>query len=387
MSSPSEPAVQPAEKKFPTPVPGPAERRADIEAKQAQVAALLAEVECEALILLEPESFAWITSGTAPRNVLDPMQAPAMYVSPDVRSVLASNLDSQRLFDEELDGLGFQLKEWHWSWGREQLLAYMCRGRRFACDVGRADCKLVADQLHRLRMTISDYDLTNYQRLGLLLSHALEATCRTLKPKEPEQEVAGHFAHRLMKHGPEPVSVEVTADDRLRLYRRPTYTPAVVNKHCVITATARMAGLYATASRAVCFGEPDPNFRKEHDAACKVTTSYISSSWPDAIPSALLQAGRRVFQINGYENEWRLSPAGFITGRTAIEQFMTPQMQENLRAGWAITWRANIGAACSCDTVVVTSKGPVVVTAAGNWPKKRIKIGAAYHDRPDILQR
>lgn len=387
MSSPPEPAVQSSEKKPATPVPAPDRRRADVEAKQAQVAALLAETECEALILLEPENFSWITAGGSLHTVLDASQVPGVYVSPEIRSVLASNLDSQRLFDEELDGLGFMLKEWTWNWGREQLIGYMCRGRRFGCDLGRPDCKFIGEQVHKLRLVVSDYELALYQRLGQMLSHALEATCRTCQPKQPEQEIAGHFAHRLMKHGPDLVSVEVTADDRLRLHRRPAFSPAVVTRHCVITATAQMFGLHATASRAVCFGEPDPNFRREHDAACKVTTSYISSTWPDAIPSALLQAGRRVCQINGYEHEWRLTPPGFLTGRTPVEQYLTPQMQENLRAGWPITWRANVGAASSCDTFVVTAKGPLMLTAPGNWPKKRIKIGAAFHDRPDILQR
>src|ERR1700685_209262 len=102
MSSPSEPVVQPTAKLSAQGIPpalAPEKRRADIDAKQAQIAALLAEVECEAVMRLEPENFAWISSGGTPRNVLDPAQLPAIYVSPDVRSVFASNLDSQRLFD------------------------------------------------------------------------------------------------------------------------------------------------------------------------------------------------------------------------------------------------------------------------------------------------
>src|SRR5262249_24798311 len=152
------------------------------------------------------------------------------------------------------------------------------------------------------------------------------------------------------------------ADDRLRTYRRSAYTPMPVTRHCIITATAQMAGLYATATRPVCFGNPDPEFRKEHDAACKITSSYISSSFPEGIPSAILQAGRRVFQVNLYEHEWRFSNAGYVTGRSAIEQLLTPQSNETLQSGWSITWRASVGAACSCDTFVVSAKGPVMIT-------------------------
>jgi Xaa-Pro aminopeptidase len=387
MSSPPEPVLEPAEKKAFSPAASLAERRADIEAKQAQAASLLAELECDGLLLFEPENFNWLTSGATAGNVLDPLQRPGLFVSSDVRSLLASNVDSQRLFDEELEGLGFQLKEWNWHQGREVLLNYLSRSRRLASDVPRPDCKPAGDQLRELRWVISDYELAAYRQLGQILSHALEATCRSVQLKQHEQEIAGHLSHRVLRHGAELVSAEVAADDRLRLHRRPSCTPAQVTRHCVVTATAQMYGLHATASRSVCFGVPDASFRKDHDAACKIAASYISSTWPDGQPAAVLQAGQRVYKINQCEHEWRLCPAGHITGRAAVEHLLTSQSQDNFRAGWAIVWQAAVGAASSCDTFVVTPQGPVMITAPGNWPKKRIRISGANFDRPDILQR
>jgi Xaa-Pro aminopeptidase len=367
--------------------PLPGDRRADIEAKQAQVVALLAGLDCEALLILEPENFAWLTAGATARGVVDEQQLPGLYVSADVRALLVSNIDSQRFFDEELDGLGFQLKEWSWAAGREQLLSYLTRGRRMASDVLRSDCKPAGEELRRLRRVITDFDMPTYKQLGHILAHALEATCRTVALKETEQEIAGHLSHRVLKHGAELVSVEVAADDRLRQYRRSGYTPLPVTKHCVITGTASMNGLYATASRSVAFGNTDAEFRRGHDAATKVTASYIAASWPDAVPSALLQGGRRVYQINQYEHEWRLGPAGWLTGHGAVEHLLTPQTTENLQASWAVTWQASCGTACSCDTFVITPKGPIIITSPGNWPRKRIRISGANFDRPDILQR
>src|SRR5262245_20249740 len=112
----------------PTPEPT-SDRRADVEAKQARVSALLREVGCDGLLVLEPENFAWLTSGGTARGTLDTGELPALYFSPEQRWVICSNVDSQRLFDEELDELGFQLKEWPWHWGRAQLLSDLCAGR------------------------------------------------------------------------------------------------------------------------------------------------------------------------------------------------------------------------------------------------------------------
>src|SRR5712692_661555 len=127
------------------------DRRADIDAKQARVATLLQEIGCEGLLLLEPTNFGWLTSGAAARGVLNPEESPVLYFSADQRWALCSNVDSQRLFDEELNGLGFQLKEWPWHWGREQLLLDVCQNRRVACDRPFGDTKNVGDRLRRLR--------------------------------------------------------------------------------------------------------------------------------------------------------------------------------------------------------------------------------------------
>jgi len=365
----------------------PPDRRGDIDLKQAQIAALLAELECEGMFLLEPENFCWFTGGAAPRGVLDPNQLPVLFLANEVRCVLASNVDSQRLFDEELDGLGFQLKEWAWHSGREQLISYLCRGRKLACDRPLPDCKPVAEPLRRLRRAITGYEVNGYRQLGQLLSHALEATCRSMVVKQTEQEIAGHLSHRVLKHGAELVAVEVAADDRLRRYHRVAYTDAAVTRQCALTATIRQAGLYATASRIVCFGTPDEKVHKDHDTACKITASYVAASWPDALPAKLLQAGRRVYQINGVEHEWRHYPAGYITGRSPVDLVLTAQNEEPLQTGWALTWQALLGGAFSCDTFVVTPKGPLMLTTPGQWPKKRIRIHGANFDRPDILQR
>src|SRR5262245_21862878 len=111
----------------------PADRRSDVEAKQALVAGMLAELGCDGLLILEPENFAWLASGAVARGTIDPAALPGLYLSSEGRWVLCANVDSQRLFDEEMDGLGFQLKEWPWHWGRAQLLADLCQGRNVAC--------------------------------------------------------------------------------------------------------------------------------------------------------------------------------------------------------------------------------------------------------------
>lgn len=361
------------------------DRRADIDVKQAQVAALLHEVGCEGLLALDPDHFAWLTSGGTLRGILDPREQPAVFLNTEQRWALCSNVDTQRLFDEELDGLGFLLKEWPWHWGRDQLIIDLCQGRKVACDRVVAGTVLVADKLRKLRRKLTPYDQACYRALGQIISHALEATCRTMSPNETEREIAGQLSHRLMHRGVHPTLIAVAADGRSRLYRQHGFTSTPIAKYAVLTVVGRKYGLYASASRAVSFGPPEEMFRREHDAACKVSSTYIASTWPDAVPRQILAAGRRIYQLTGFEHEWLLAPQGHVTGRVPVEQSVTPQTAELFQAAWAVTWHASVGAALSCDTFLITEQGPELLTTPESWPLKRIRVQGADFMRPDVL--
>jgi Xaa-Pro dipeptidase len=364
------------------------DRRTDLEAKQAVVAGLLQEAGCDGLLVLEPENFTWLTSGATPRGVLDPAEAPALYFSAEQRWIISSNVDSQRLFDEELDGLGFQLKEWPWHWGREQLVSDLCQGRRLACDrllPQASGC--LAERMRLRRRNLTLYEQACLTALGQILGHALEATCRTMARGEDEREIAGQVSHRLLHRGALPVQLSISADGRSRTYRQGGFTATPVNIFAILTATARKYGLHATTSRAVAFGEIDSEFRREHNTACKVSATYLASSWPDAVPSEILLAGRRVYLISGFEHEWLLAPQGHVTGRNPIELGINPRTIDLFQAGWAVTWQASAGAGLSCDTFILTDAGPILVTPTETWPLKRIRVQGAEFVRPDILRR
>jgi Xaa-Pro aminopeptidase len=363
------------------------DRRSDVDAKQSIVAGLLQEVECDGLLILEPDNFSWLSGGGASRGNIDPASFPALYFTTEGRWVLSANVDSQRLFDEELDGLGFQLKEWPWNWGRPQLLADLCQGRNVACDQPLLSCKVVADKLQRRRRSLSDYERACYRALGQVVSHALEATGRTLNVGDTEREIAGQLSHRLLHRGVYPVVLSVAADGRSRRYRQGGFTGTPIGAYCVLTAVGRKYGLTAMASRAVMFGQADPIYRKEHDSACRVSATYIASSWPDAMPKQILATGRRVFQVAEAEHEWLLCPQGHVTGHAAVELNLTPTTEDLLQAGWAITWNTTVGAASSCDTFLITEDGPRSLTPPENWPLKRIRIQGAEFVRPDVLAR
>lgn len=360
----------------------------DIATKQERLAAMLRDLVRDGLLLLDPANFSWITSGADSTLVVEAADQPAVYLQNSQRWLICSNVDTQRLFDEELDGLGFQVKEWPWQWGRPQLLADLCTGKRLACDVPFADCTNVGERLQTMRRTLSPWERERLRAIGIEVAHALEATCRGINRGDTEQEIAGHLCHRLARHGLTPVEVQVSADSRLRMYRRHVPGTAKVEQTCVVRTTAKKNGLHVTASRAVCFGAPDDHFRQDWETACRWSAVLIAGCGAGAQAAEVIRHGLNYLENVDLEHEWRMSPLGWVTGHASREIHLLPSdSPPTLESGWPVVWLANVGAALSADTILVTDAGPEIMTPAKLWPVKIIKVANRVLERPDLLIR
>ena len=59
-----------------------------------------------------------------------------LFINRTSRAVIADNVQSSRVFEEELAGLGFQLKERPWYDDPYQVVAELCHNKRVATDLG-----------------------------------------------------------------------------------------------------------------------------------------------------------------------------------------------------------------------------------------------------------
>ena len=362
-------------------------RRADIDAKQARVGEILREMDCEWALLLMPAHVAWFTGGMTIRGLIADSERPGIFTNGLQRWLVCSNIDTQRLFEEELDGLGFQLKEWNWLAGRAALIGEMVSGKRVAVDRPFPNLPLLIDRLRPVLRVLSATDRENIQRIGKLTAHALEATARTLQPGDSEEEVAGQVAHRLLHRGAEVIGISIAADGRGRKFRRSGYTSTPVTHSCVLQVTAQKNGLFTTASRTVTFGNPSDSLRQDYDAACRSSAVYQFASRPGGTIADAAEDARRVLAGSPYEYEWRHSQAGYGCGWFPAEELRRGGQDEAFVAGQPLLWQARVGSAAVVDTVLIEESGPICVTPCEGWPFKRVKIGEHAFDIPDILVR
>ena len=76
------------------------------------IADILQKMECEAALLLVPAHVAWFCNGFNSCGLQADGERSGIYTNGKQRWLVSSNVDTHRIFEEELDQLGFLLKEW-----------------------------------------------------------------------------------------------------------------------------------------------------------------------------------------------------------------------------------------------------------------------------------
>ncbi len=90
-------------------------RRDDVEEKHERVRRFLDATGHDAVVLGLADSVAWFTSGgDLGLNLGSEQSSILLFVNRTSRAVISDNVQSSRVFEEELGGLGFQLKERPW---------------------------------------------------------------------------------------------------------------------------------------------------------------------------------------------------------------------------------------------------------------------------------
>lgn len=370
-----------------------AARRADVEEKHRRIIAFLDAYRLDAAVLGRADSIAWFTSGAdLGRDLGSEEAAVLLYVNRTNRAVVCDNVQSARVFEEELAGLGFQLKERPWYDDPARVIAELGNNKRLATDLGgpapwRTDADHHGDRLRALRNPLTRLERQRLRVLGRSLSLATEATCRNFTPGETEADVAGHLAHRLLREGIIPVDLRVAGEERQVQFRQPTFKSAPIHRRATIRVVGRRHGLCAAVTRTVSLDRIEPEFRDAHALAAMVDATCIYFSRPALTVAEVFQRARRIYEKFDRPHEWTLDYQGWQLGYSPREAALRPDSGLRLGTDMALGWTPSVGPARVGDTIVVDGRGFEVVTEAQNWPKIEVTVKGYSLPRPGILER
>lgn len=368
-----------------------AARRADVELKHQRVREFLDRTGQDALVLGMADSVAWFTAGgDVGQDMGCGPAAILLFINRTSRAVITDNVQSSRVFEEELAGLGFQLKERPWYDDPFQVVAELCHNKRVASDMTGQGCSPLrreADAVRALRRRLTSLERQRLRELGRTLTLAVEATCRNFDRGEREADVAGHLAHRLIREGVVPVDLRVASDDRLARYRQPTFKASPILRRATIAVTGRRHGLCASVTRTVSFGPVEPDYRDDHSLATMVDATCIFFSRPGEKISEVFRRSRRIYEKFNRPHEWTLDYQGNIVGYSPREVALRPDSPLELEPDMALAWSPSVRAARTEDTVVIDGRGYEVVTAPQDWPQLDVAVKGFVIPRPGVLER
>ena len=363
------------------------DRSEDVDRKQERIAGLLARKKYDAVLLRRPCNFAWLTSGATCPLHAGTEPAAAIFVTPEARLVVADNVDAKQLFDRQLGGLGFQLKQRPWHEGRSGLLDDLCRGRSVACDLPQAGTSDESAEIALLRLPLTALECERLRKLATIASHAVEATARNIELGQTEAEIAGQLAHRLIRHEVQPLSLRAVADSRGLAYRRWHFGDNALQRWCFISTIVSRWGLCCGVTRSVVFGSPPDEMVVAFQQAgmLQATGMFFSQAgWP---LSTVWPKVRRIYDKQGVGEEWQSADQADVVGYLASEVQLFPTSEFTLLPRMAVHWHPSVGPAQMGDTILVSEEGPELLTHATDWPMLLVTVKGNSVYVPDILIR
>lgn len=350
------------------------QRLSDVDEKHARVRSMLAASGADALLLQDPANIAWFTAGAdTARCTVEGCQT-SLFVTDDARLFATNAVDSAQLFEREVFGLGFQLKQREWFQPHEALVEDLCRGRKVVSDSGCEGTRSIAKNVVQMRRPLTDLEVDRIRRLSKVLVHAVEVSASHIRRGVSEASVAGELTHRLIRRTITPVRIQVCADGRNIRYRHWSYSEDPIESYATVSCVAKRWGLHVAVSRTVCLNQIPEDLWSAHQKAVMMhaTGMYFSRTgqqlkdiWPKV---------RRIYDKFGLPTEWQLADQAEVIGYRAMEHQLTPDSEFELQAPTAMHWHPGVHAALAGDTILVMPGGCEIVTRSAVWPQLRVQV-------------
>jgi len=372
------------------------ERRQEASIKLARVQDFLRRESLSGVLIGTVRNFAWITGGGDNHiAIASEKGAVALFIRDDGQKfAIASHSEAPRVMNEDLKGMGYQLREIAWYGDRvmpNQMTAALqdlTGGRPFASDTGYPGSRMTDDALTELRVPLTETEIRKYRWLGRRCAEAVDSVCRNIRPGMTERGVEALVCDALMRHAVRPAVLLIAADERILNYRhaRPSDTKKV-EKYAMVNICASRWGLVVAMTRFVHFGPLPEDLEKRLHAAARVNAGFWARTVPGASASAILQGAIEDYAGVGYPGEWERQHQGGAIGDRERDWVAVPGATQKVQANQAFAWNPTIPGAQVEDTILLVADQLEILTEIRGWPVVESKALGRIYRSPGILIR
>ncbi|MDW8425486.1 MAG: M24 family metallopeptidase [Meiothermus sp.] len=315
----------------------------------------------ERFFVQQPENFAWLTGGGDNTVVTFRPVAAWLEVTPETVRLHASQIEAERLLDEETPGLEVLRYPW------------------YSPPAPQGPCDLEHD-LTPLRLVLSPEEQARYRALGREASMALGESLRFADPGWSEYDLAGAISEELLAKGIQPLVLLVAGEERLFRYRHPIPTRRPLGRLFMGVVCGRRHGLIANVSRLRSFGHSEA--ASLHTQVCQVEAAALDASRPGATLGEVLEQIRLAYGRMGRAEEFENHHQGGLTGYKSREVLARPGNPTRLEVGMALAWNPSLPGAKVEDTFLLGETGLENLTHDPTWPTLEV----AGRLRPGVLE-
>lgn len=362
-----------------------AARLADVEEKHQRVRDLLESVGAEALLLQDPANIAWFTAGADLFRFGVEDSLTSVFVTPEARLFATNSVDSAQIFEREVFGLGFQLKQREWYQPPEELIGDLCRGRKVISDRGPQGTKMARERIRNWRLPLTDLETQRLKTLSKVAVHAVEASAHHVRAGVTESEVAGEVSHRLVKRTVAPARIQVCADGRNERYRHWTFGEHAIQNYAVISCSARRWGLHVAVTRTVCVGSVPEKLKQAYHQAVLLHATGMFFSRSGSVMSEVWKKVQRIYEKFGIPFEWQRADQADVIGYGQHEHRVTPDSEYVLPSPAPVFWHPSVGPAMMGDTLLCLDGSNHVLTQSTSWPQLPVTVKGREVLCPGIL--
>jgi Xaa-Pro dipeptidase len=362
----------------------------EIKEKERRVRELLRSKDLKALLLKRQANFSWMTCGGLNLvGITTEMGATSLLITENSKFVISNNIEAPRMIEEEgLEKQGFVPKIFPWHEDQETALVRELVGEGpLGSDVPFPNATMLAEDIARLRYSLTPEEIERYRWLGEKASLALEKTVMKAKKGEKESEVVGKLCSEIWKDRIDPINLMAAADDRISKFRHPIPTEKGIEKYLMVSVNARKWGLIVSLTRFVHFGRLPKELREKYEANVFIDCTLMAHTRPGLPAREVFQKGIDAYLKKGYPEEWKLHHQGGSIGYTGRDYRVNFKTSDIIQENQAFTWNPSITGTKSEDTILATTKEPVMITHPILYPTLSMTVADISFTRPAILEK
>ena len=356
-------------------------RQQEVEAKIARVLELARNAGVSGILIGLQPGFSWLTAGAT--NRIDGSReagAGSLLVAADGRRfVVANNIESPRLMQEAVAGLGFEAADFAWTDERADpalpfRIARDVAGGPIGSDLSGPDVTFLEPSLSRLRAPLVAAEIDRYRRLGGDAGRIAGEVMRHAAPGRTEREVANGLAASLITAGIRPIVLLAAADRRIASHRHPVPGDLPWKERLLVATCAERDGLVVALSRIVCT-RIDDDFARRTRAAATAFAAMLSAAAASATGAQIFADAAAAYAAAGFPGEEQHHHQGGAIGYRSREWVAHPASQEVPALPQAFAWNPTVAGTKLEETCLVHADGRVeVLTGTPDWPSIGIHV-------------